>query len=169
MASRRPGGEVGLLLGLIDEAYDRPAWHGPNLRGALRGLTAEAAAWRPAPERHSIWEIVVHCAYWKYAVRRRLTGEGARGSFPRAGSNWPRLPAALDRAAWRADLELLDEEHRLLREAVAGFPARRLSERHGKHTAARLIRGIGAHDLYHAGQVRLLIKLAGAKAGRRPD
>jgi uncharacterized damage-inducible protein DinB len=29
-----------------------------------------------------------------------------------------------------------------------------------------MIRGIGAHDLYHAGQVRLLIKLAGAKRKR---
>jgi uncharacterized damage-inducible protein DinB len=27
--------------------------------------------------------------------------------------------------------------------------------------------GIAAHDLYHAGQVRLLIRLAGAKARRR--
>ena len=37
---------VDVLLALLDEAYDRPGWHGPNLRGALRGLTPEQAAWQ---------------------------------------------------------------------------------------------------------------------------
>src|SRR2546426_8531219 len=31
-------------------------------------------------------------------------------SFPRAGSNWPRLPAPADAAAWRRDVGLLREQ-----------------------------------------------------------
>ena len=80
-----------LFLRMLDDAYQRKAWHGPNLRGSLRGVTADQALWRPAPGRHSIGELAVHCAYWKYAVRRRLTGL-KRGTFPRKGSNW--LPAS---------------------------------------------------------------------------
>ena len=163
MASRPDTPEMRLLLALLEEAFDRPGWHGPNLHGALRGLTAAQAARRPSPSRHCIWEIALHCAYWKYAVRRRLSGEGARGSFPRRPSNWPGLPERPNAAAWKADLLLLDEMHRLLRGTVASFPARRLDERLGKSTAGRLVYGIAAHDLYHAGQVRLLIKLVGAK------
>jgi uncharacterized damage-inducible protein DinB len=163
MGTKETSPELGLLLALLDEAYDRKAWHGPNLRGALRGLTAESAGWRPAPGRTSIWQIALHCAYWKYAVRRRLTGEGRRGSFPRGPSNWPALPARRDAASWKADVALLDEEHRRLHDAVAAFRASRLGERRGGSTAGRLIYGIAAHDLYHAGQVRLLIKLSGAK------
>ena len=160
--------EIGLLLALLDEAYDRPGWHGPNLRGALRGLAADNAAWEPAPGRNSVWQVALHCAYWKYAVCRRLTGAGVRGSFPRRPSNWPALPVRCDAASWKQDLALLDEQHRLLRAAVASFSAGRLSERRGTSTAARLIYGIAAHDLYHAGQVRLLIKLSGGKRkGRR--
>jgi hypothetical protein len=151
-----------LLLALLDEGYDRAAWHGPNLRGALRGLTAAEARWRPGPGRHCIWEVALHCAYWKYAVRQHLAG-GRRGAFPRKGSNWLPLPSPADSAAWKADLALLDEQHRLLREAVAALPPRRLAERYRKHTLARMVRGAGAHDLYHAGQVRLLIRLSGAK------
>ena len=71
-------------LELIDEAFVKKAWHGPNLRGTIRGLSAAEAAWRPGPGRHSVWELVVHAAYWKYAVRRRLSGE-KRGSFALAG------------------------------------------------------------------------------------
>src|SRR5690606_6403725 len=62
------------LLHLLAEAFDQKAWHGPNLRGLLRGVTAERAAFRLHPDRHNIWELVLHCAYWKYAVRRLLTG-----------------------------------------------------------------------------------------------
>ena len=104
----------------------------------------------------------MHCAYWKYAVRQHLAG-GTRGAFPRKGSNWFPLPAPADAATWKADLALLDEQHRLLRAAVAALPSRRLAERYRKHTLARMVWGVAAHDLYHAGQVRLLIRLSGAK------
>ena len=78
---------VAVLLRLLDEGFDAKAWHGPNLRGPLRRLDAATAAFRPAPGRHTIWEHAVHAAYWKYAVRRRITGDD-RGSFPLKGSNW---------------------------------------------------------------------------------
>ncbi|HJS59272.1 MAG TPA: hypothetical protein VKA01_14315 [Vicinamibacteria bacterium] len=55
-----------ILLGLLDEAFDKKAWHGTNLRGSVRGLDARTAAWRPGPRRHNIWELAVHAAYWKY-------------------------------------------------------------------------------------------------------
>jgi uncharacterized damage-inducible protein DinB len=163
VSARSATTKIKLLLALLDEAYDHPAWHGPNLRGALRGLSAEQAAWRPGAGRNSIWEIALHCAYWKYAVHRRLSGEGRRGSFPRKPSNWPALPARPGAATWKADLALLDEQHRRLRENVAASPDEKLGRRLGKSTATRLIYGIAAHDLYHAGQIRLLIKLSGGK------
>jgi uracil-DNA glycosylase family 4 len=41
-------------------------------------MTALEAAWRPAVGRRNAWELAVHAAYWKYAVRRRLNGEKRR-------------------------------------------------------------------------------------------
>jgi hypothetical protein len=111
---------IAQLLEQLDEAYQKKAWHGPNLRGALRGVDVEHALWRPAPQRHNIWEQALHCAYWKYIVHRRLTGT-TRGSFPRPGSNWFECSTP-DRAAWRADLRLLGQMHTALREAVAALP-----------------------------------------------
>jgi uncharacterized damage-inducible protein DinB len=151
-----------LLLDLVDEGFDRKSWHGTTLLGSLRGMTATQAAKRPGRGRHNIWELVVHAAYWKYAVRRRLTGE-KRGSFAYEGSNWFERPVSAGQRdrAFAADLRLLVEEHRRLREAVESFPPRQLSKRiAGKpYSAAWLIRGIAAHDLYHAGQIQLLKKL----------
>ena len=97
-----PRKEIKSLLSLLDEAYAGPAWHGPCLRGALRGVTHREAAWRPAPGRHNIWELTVHAAYWKYAVRRRLLGE-MRGSFSEKGSNFFSRPTELSERAWKRD------------------------------------------------------------------
>ena len=84
--------EIEVILTVLDQAFDKKSWHGTNLRGSLRGVTHVQASWRPSPDRHNIWELTLHTAYWKYIVRRRLLGE-PRGSFPlkaRTGSGGPR-------------------------------------------------------------------------------
>jgi hypothetical protein len=150
------------LLAVLDEAFDHTSWHGPNLRASIRGVKPELAARRPAPARHNIHEIVVHAAYWKYAVRRMLTGE-PRGSFGEKGSNWfPRDEAGADQ--WQRDVELLISEHARLREAVLNFDPLRLTDPTPKrrYTYAATIRGAAAHDLYHAGQIQLIKRLLNA-------
>lgn len=142
-----------MLLNLLDEAFDKKSWHGPNLRGSIRGVTAEQAAWRPGRDRHNIWELTLHAAYWKYVVRRRLTG-GKRGSFALPGSNFFVRPAEqTSEKAWNADIDILVAEHRKLRDVIE-----KLAAPSGVHS--HLIRGIAAHDLYHAGQIRLLRRLS---------
>jgi len=144
-----------LVLDLLDEAYSKKTWHGPNLKQSLKGVTAKQAAWRPAPGRHNIWELAVHSAYWKYAVRRRIEG-GKRGSFALKGSNFFTRPEknGLTEAAWRADLALLAAEHRALEQAV------RRVLRTGRATKLLpSLYGVAFHDIYHAGQIRLLRRL----------
>jgi hypothetical protein len=155
-----PAPEIALLLRLLDQAFDKKSWHGPNLRGSIRGLTAEQAGWRPRPGRHSIADVVAHTAYWKYAVRRKLRGD-QRGSFGLKGSNWFRLPDPLTEADWRQLVELLTAEHWTLRAAVAAVDPVRLDRPipPGRTRAVDLIQGIAAHDLYHAGQVQVLKRL----------
>jgi hypothetical protein len=160
MAVTKDFSEIELLLDLLDQGYDTKAWHGPNLRGAIRRVSAEQAAWRSDCSRHTIAELVVHCAYWKYAVRRRLRGD-KRGSFPLKGSNWFLLPESLSEKEWCEFVGLLDEQHRQLRDVVAGFPVMQLHQRSlgSKYTAMGLIIGIAAHDIYHAGQIQVLKRL----------
>lgn len=148
-----------MLLAALEEAYERQSWHGPNLRGSIRGVTAERAARRPGAGRHNIHELVVHAAYWKYAVRRMLTG-GPRGSFEYKGSNWFARDG-VDEALWRADVALLGREHRMLMDTVRAFDPKRLGEWTSKKrfTYEGVIRGVAAHDLYHAGQIQLLKRL----------
>lgn len=159
-----------LLLAILDQAYDRKSWHGTNLRGSIRQVSAEQATWRPAPGRHNIWEIVVHAAYWKYAVRRRLVG-GARASFAVKGSNWFRRPQDPSDAAWKSDVALLDQTHRALREAIETLPVADIYRTAAGRKVSNfaLMSGIAAHDVYHAGQIQLLKRLSRrARLGKRP-
>jgi DinB family protein len=118
-----------VLLQALDTAFDKRSWHGPNLISAVRGVDARLAA-RRVPGRKTIWEQVLHAAYWKQRVLNKLTGPSR---FPRKGSNWPAMPGAKDDAAWRADVGLLRDIHRRLRDAV--------------------------FNLYHTGQIKLLLRL----------
>jgi uncharacterized damage-inducible protein DinB len=145
--------EVARMLAALDQAYNRKSWHGTNLRGSIRGLSARQASRRPGRGRHNIWEVVVHAAYWKYVVWRKITGR-PRGSFPLKGSNWFTRPDDAGERAWKADIALLDRMHRQLREAVANLSPRELSRAHF------FVSGAAAHDVYHAGQIQLLKKLA---------
>jgi hypothetical protein len=144
-----------LILALLDEGYERKTWHGPNLRQAIRGLSPQQAAWRPGPGRHNIWEMTLHAAYWKYAVRRRLEG-GTRGSFVLKGSNFFTRPEEhkLTGAAWLADKELLDREHKQMRTAVQNILRSPCAP-----SLVRQLYGVAFHDVYHAGQIRLLRRL----------
>ncbi|HJZ65703.1 MAG TPA: DinB family protein [Candidatus Acidoferrum sp.] len=146
------------LLDVLEEGYWKKAWHGPNLKQSLKGVTAKQAAWRPATGRHNIWEEALHAAYWKYDVRRVLEG-GKRGRFVLKGSNFFLRPekGCLTDAAWRADKQILETEHERLRDAVKKAVARGCSSK-----TARLIYGVAFHDIYHAGQIRLLRRLQGA-------
>ncbi|MFN0140882.1 MAG: DinB family protein [Pyrinomonadaceae bacterium] len=155
--------QVQILLDFVDQAFDHRAWHGTNLKGSVKGLDVETASWRPSKDRHNIWELILHAAYWKYVARRRLLSE-KRGSFPLQGSNFFTRPSKghSDHAELRSDITLLIETHKTLRAAIAGLVDKDLAiTPKGSATSnLALIMGIASHDLYHAGQIQLLKRLA---------
>ncbi|MGH7539122.1 MAG: DinB family protein [Gemmatimonadales bacterium] len=151
---------IRLLLDFIDQSFSGSSWHGTPLWGSVRGVAAAQAHWQPGRGRHSIWEFVLHTAYWKCMVRRRLVQDWDI-KFPLPGSNWPAVPERSAAALWKRDRELLKHEHQLLRHAVARFDADRLGRRgaRSKWRSVQEIYGIASHDLYHAGQIQLVKRL----------
>jgi hypothetical protein len=149
--------DIAFLLQLLREAYEEKTWHGPNLRQALRGVPAREVSWRPGRNCHNIWEETTHAAYWKYMARKRLLGE-RNPSFALKGRNFFPSPQPASETAWRAALELLDTEHRKLVAVVA-------DPRHAAVVRKRtkMVLGIAYHDVYHAGQIRLLRRLQESK------
>lgn len=155
---------VNLIVRLIDQAYDHKAWHGPTLRDALSGVGAEAAAWRPGADRHNIWELTVHAAYWKYVVMGKLPGSEKR-PFALDGRDWFERPEEASEAAWERDLQLLEDTHQQLRRAVSEVPEDELDRppEGSELVLTDFLLGVASHDLYHAGQIQLIKRLQETK------
>lgn len=153
---------VTTLVRILDEAFHGKSWHGTSLRGSVRGLDAATAVRRPAKGRHSIAELVLHAAYWKYAVRRRLTGE-KRGAFYIKGSNWFPVGREFGAEEWARAVHVLHAEHEALRSAVSALREKDVDQvapgGRAVWTFGQLVSGAAAHDLYHAGQIQLVKRL----------
>ena len=155
---------------MLDEAYRGPAWHGPSVQSALRGVDAERALWRPGPGRPNVWEQALHCALGKHIVSERLD-PSVRPRFPRPRTNawWSPSPDVHDAAAraqaWAADLALLDACHERLLATLRRIPRARLDARQGRVTLGEQVAGMVMHDAYHAGQIALVLRLAESTAG----
>ena len=157
------------ILNLLDPPTGKRLWYGgATVAGCVRGVTPEQAAWKPAPERNSIWQLTLHLAYWKYAVRRILEAL-PQGTFPRSPANFPAVPKPADTSHWKVDRGLLRSEHALLVEAVRAFDPRRLDEAAPGSAHYRLVDllfGIVSHDLYHVGQIQVLKRLYQSRRGK---
>src|SRR5690606_41884182 len=90
------------LLDSLRRAHDGTPWHGPSRADVLADITAAEAAWRPAADAHTIWELVLHMRSWTLEVLRR--SEGAVPAEPVDG-DWPAMPATPGDRAWRETLE----------------------------------------------------------------
>jgi uncharacterized damage-inducible protein DinB len=146
----------------LRRAFEGDAWHGPALLELLQDVDAATAAAKPLPDVHSIWELVLHIAAWDNAARRRLACEKFQ---PEGLANFPRVPKPTE-AAWRKAVAHAKRAHETLVKAVAALPESRLRERvpGKKYDFYHMLHGVVQHELYHAGQIAILKKVAPPRA-----
>lgn len=144
----------------LHRAFHGEAWHGPAVLEVLNGMDARTAAKRPPGGVHSIWEIVRHIRVWDDAGFRRMAGEVVQ---PTGEEDWPKV-TDLSEAAWKKTTADLIQTHDKLVQAVKALADSRLNEPvPGKpefYTFYYMLHGIAQHELYHAGQIAILKKLA---------
>lgn len=144
------------IVDQLRRAFEGEAWHGPSVEEVLEGVTAKRASARPIPGAHTIWEIVLHVAFWEDTVRRRLLGETVN---PTPEQDWADVTDA-SKAGWLRALKALRAGHKRLRATVAGIRDEELDSpaRGSRTTRYVLLHGAIQHDLYHAGQIAVLKK-----------
>ena len=140
----------------MQRAFEGEAWHGPSVRETLEGISAEKAAARTVPGAHSIWELVLHIAAWKSAVRRRLEGDRAQLTDE---ENWPPVIETTE-AAWGEARKQLERAHLSLVTAVRGLDESRLDGPilEDMPSVYVTLHGVIQHELYHTGQIAILKK-----------
>jgi len=136
------------------------AWFGPALRPLLGGVSPGAAARRPLPRRHTIWELALHLAANIDFVLARLGGRELELS-PEA--DWPPAPDPTA-AAWAEALAALDARYEALRARVRVLDDQQLADPvvGRPYPVYAVLHGIIQHNVYHAGQVALLREAAPA-------
>jgi len=150
--------EGALIADQLRRAFDGNAWHGPALLELLKDVDAAAAAAKPLPDVHSIWELVLHIRAWDYAGLRRLGGETAK---LKGNANFPLVPTPATEQAWKEAVAAATRTHETLVETIGGLSGKRLRDRvPGKpYNFSHMFHGIAQHELYHAGQIAILKKV----------
>jgi uncharacterized damage-inducible protein DinB len=148
--------EIARLSDQLERGYRGDAWHGTPLRSLLTGVDAAVAAERQVSGVHSIWELTSHITFWMDAVRRRLAGEVLS---LQDGDDWAVIDSR-NSFRWRDTLAALDASHEHLLAAVSALsPAdlERVVPVMG-YTNYVMLHGVLQHNLYHAGQIAMLLK-----------
>lgn len=153
-----------LVMNHLTYTFEKQAWQ-PPLSEAVLGLTARQAAWKPAPERHSIWQIVRHVILWKQSVLD--TWDGRVPDFKALESlDWGDVAGTDD--AWRADVTRLRDISMEIKQRVGALDevgvARSMPSYAGlpDRPIALRVTQAATHDIYHAGQIRYIRALQGA-------
>jgi uncharacterized damage-inducible protein DinB len=135
-------------------------WHGPSIHEAVEGVGATVAAAHPIEGAHSIWELVLHVGQWAEIVAERLAGRDRPVTPER---NFPPVGETTE-ASWSAAVDHTKQLYLALAEHVAGLDASTLWKDHGEGSPgpAAHVQGVIEHGAYHAGQIVLLRRAAGA-------
>ena len=157
-----------LLLEHLEYTFTKEGWQ-PPLAHAVGGLTAEQVAWKPDPERHSIWQIVRHVLHWKRGVLQAWDGDPPDYEAMSV-ADWGEADG--DQAAWEADTAALHDVYanfrrRLQTASDADLAAERAWYRGAppRPIANRILHAF-THDIYHAGQIQYLRALQRIAADR---
>jgi uncharacterized damage-inducible protein DinB len=145
------------LVAQLNHTYRGPSWHGPTLVELLSDVTAEEALATPVPDVHTIWELVLHAAAWKTAVRKRVDGEPVRLD---GKDDWPPVAGDSERA-WHDALADLDAAHVALEARVRSLGDSELDRGSPTDKTVSIyatLHGVIQHDIYHAGQIAVLKK-----------
>lgn len=151
-----------LLLHHLDHTYEKDALS-PSLSSAVRGVTSAQAAWKPSPDRHSIWQIVRHIPHWKEAFISALDGNPVDyDEWNQA--DWQKVSGVPQ--DWERDVERLRVISEKLRARVEAmddetlFTAIQWYKRSSRTSpVAHRLLYLADHDVYHAGKIHYLFAL----------
>lgn len=152
------------VLDHLTYTFEKEAWQ-LSLAMAVAGLSARQASWKPAPERHSIWQIVCHVILWKQGVLEAWEGKVPDMKVLEQ-ADWQEISG--DDAAWEADVKALHEVSSRVKERVGmaddAALAALLPTYQDVPDQAMAIRAMrmATHDSYHAGQIQYIRALQGA-------
>lgn len=128
-----------------EEAWNDGIWYA-SWQSAIAGMNARQAAWKPEPDRHSVWQIINHIMFWQdYSLRTLAGDKPSQEEVNRR--NWEGVADVSDRA-WEETQQRFRSSYQEMLEALRTKPLDRIMY----HIP---------HESYHMGQIMYLRALQG--------
>ncbi|MFN8428581.1 MAG: DinB family protein [Spirosomataceae bacterium] len=151
------------LKNLFNSAFHGGAWHGPSVLELTKGLTVKEVSYK-AGNVHNIAELIYHITSWRIFAVKKMQGDEAY-VIEDEKLNWGNI-GKID----QFELETLMVELTLSHDELIKELETKTDDFLNKivpgaeYTFFTLLTGIINHDLYHAGQIAILKKLAAKNA-----
>jgi uncharacterized damage-inducible protein DinB len=148
----------------LEKVLSGQPWYGSSIYAILDKVNFESAYKKVSPDAHNIVEIILHMLSWTEEVMDRLNGMTA--GTPSSG-DWPE-PGEPDEQKWKLWIEDLKLANINLIGIIKELPEEQwntlIDDKRGDEpvtTHEQLVYGFIQHQIYHAGQIALLVKVNG--------
>lgn len=151
--------EVQRLLQNIDDSIKGKPWFGQSLYSKLQDINATTACAKPAKLNHNIAEILTHMMAWRQFVLEHLNGNSEYEVWE-TELDWPQIPT-LSEHDWRLLMQDFLNHHELFLSNISHKAESLMDQKLGNrsYTYRTLFNGITQHDIYHIGQISIVINL----------
>lgn len=140
----------------LTEIYQGEPWFGESLQTKLENVSADMAYHQPAPDKHSIAEILSHMAYWRKSFIHELKGDTSVSFSGDSADNWRTL-SDLKKQGWENQLKDFDETQTQLIHLLQNLTDKFIDE-----ALLNNLTGLVNHDIYHIGQIGFVKSLVKA-------
>ncbi len=155
-------GVIEHIISQLTNNQEGKAWIGATYQSKLKDITDENAFIRPLPDLHSVAEIISHLTTWqKETILKITTGEGSLTDD--CEENW----YSNDKLREKKWASILKEYQESLAEIIVLLKTKEDSflekqyydtDFKGNYPYSFVINGMLHHNLYHLGQLGIIIK-----------
>lgn len=145
------------IISQLIDVQEKENWLDENFKKKIESVGAEKVFQRPLPELHSIAELVSHVLVWRIESIRKLNDMDANLTVD-SPENW-RTNEQLKEIGWqhlqKEFYQSIDSLIALLADKDDAFLEKSYRD---QYSFKYLIEGLIHHDLYHLGQLGIIIK-----------
>ncbi|MEB2775485.1 DinB family protein [Algoriphagus sp. D3-2-R+10] len=142
---------------LFAKQYNGDPWLGVNMVDKLGQINPEQAAYKFSPEANSIWELLNHIIGWREAVLHGIPQK----SYLSPIHNYIQPITNPSQEEWIKTLDRLKKTQTKWIQFLSTVEETIFDEPFGdkSYSHYELIMGVLHHDIYHLGQISLLVRL----------
>lgn len=138
----------------ITAHFESQGWHA-GLYLMVKDLTPDQAKYKPAVDRHCIWEILMHINTWRSYMISDMSENIQSPDIDK--ESWRPLPNPSDLTAWKLELKKTLK----IQEELINVLKKLEKKLYSDDESFQFLRQLPFHDSYHTGQIGFIRVMQG--------